>query len=370
MLAPASEKLVSSLSVGDGGRITVAFASPLEGQTLVYEPMKGQQLAGRWVCTGGSLKEKYRPDDCREPLPALQDQGTYAKRPKDTQSEAPHAPPATNTIAGETPPAATPFPEDLANARREPSSPAASTNSIQQMFTDPDLQSFRKSLYILSVPSGLQVYVAPANKLPSDTTSAGVTLMGKRFFLGRTPLRVELEPGQYKVAVQGDKNVSIIPRYDGEMSRMQALVAKNTFMFPAKLYAIEKKADRAGLVVSLLWPEKVPLWEFVNLIPDDDLFNCSLSLDWYGFRETFVKHDIPESDWEHLMSMLCRTGKAVWYNDNIKDTKMVRPRDYLILEFVALGDDRKPNVVAERPASELLQPTRAAHAPRSKKKRD
>ena len=373
-LAPASEALVSSLSVGEEGRITVTFASPLEGQTLVYEPMKGLHLSIRWVCTGGSLKEKYRPDDCQEPLPALQDQQTQAERPKDMQSQAPQVSPSVmTTMARETPQASTPVSENLEDARRESSSSAASTNSIQQMFVDPDPQSFRKSLYILSVPSGCKVYVASDEQLSSKLGSYQLYLMNERFVVGRTPLRIELEPGQYKVAVLNDKDRPITPRYDGEIADLRVLEEKAGpekagLWAPTKVYAIDKQVNSANLLVSLFWHEKQSLSDFVNTLPEVGLWDLDIGA--LGFRETFVKHDIPESDWEYLMTMLRKTGKALWYRANIKDTKALQPRDYMILEFVALGDWRRPNAVAERPVLELLQPTRAAHARRSGKRRD
>ena len=65
-LDSASEKIVSSINVDSGGHITVTFSSPIEGQTIAYEPVKGQNIVERWVCTGGTLKHRYRPINCRE----------------------------------------------------------------------------------------------------------------------------------------------------------------------------------------------------------------------------------------------------------------------------------------------------------------
>lgn len=67
-LDASSREIVSSINIDSSGRITVTFASPsqIEGQTIVYEPNKGQSIVERWDCTGGTINTKYRPIKCRK----------------------------------------------------------------------------------------------------------------------------------------------------------------------------------------------------------------------------------------------------------------------------------------------------------------
>jgi len=65
-LDSTTDRIVSSISVGSGGHVTVTFSSPIENQTIVYEPIKGLNVVEQWVCTGGTLKNNYRPIKCRE----------------------------------------------------------------------------------------------------------------------------------------------------------------------------------------------------------------------------------------------------------------------------------------------------------------
>jgi type IV pilus assembly protein PilA len=56
---------VSSVTVGTGGLITIAFSgNPIAASTMFLRPTSA---AGgiSWRCTGGSLVSKYRPSSCR-----------------------------------------------------------------------------------------------------------------------------------------------------------------------------------------------------------------------------------------------------------------------------------------------------------------
>jgi TM2 domain-containing membrane protein YozV/Tfp pilus assembly protein PilE len=63
-----NEKHIESLSVGNGGAITIRFSQdlgPAAAKTIVLVPrVDAGQLV--WSCTGGTLAAKYRAPDCRE----------------------------------------------------------------------------------------------------------------------------------------------------------------------------------------------------------------------------------------------------------------------------------------------------------------
>lgn len=59
------QNIVRSWSVDDAGQITVTFETEIDNETIVYEPIKGNNVIERWKCMGGTLHSKYRPEGCR-----------------------------------------------------------------------------------------------------------------------------------------------------------------------------------------------------------------------------------------------------------------------------------------------------------------
>lgn len=63
-----NEKYVEALSVGSGGTITMRLSKDTglaSGKTIVLSPrIDGGKLI--WSCDGGTLAEKYRPQECRQ----------------------------------------------------------------------------------------------------------------------------------------------------------------------------------------------------------------------------------------------------------------------------------------------------------------
>lgn len=56
-----------SLDVGPSGRVTITYSNDtaILGQTLVMMPTLASGGSLRWSCTGGTVRDKYRPSNCR-----------------------------------------------------------------------------------------------------------------------------------------------------------------------------------------------------------------------------------------------------------------------------------------------------------------
>lgn len=56
-----------SLEVATAGRVTITYSndSAIMNQTIVMTPTLGSGGSLRWNCTGGTVKDKYRPANCR-----------------------------------------------------------------------------------------------------------------------------------------------------------------------------------------------------------------------------------------------------------------------------------------------------------------
>lgn len=59
-------KSVTVVSNGNG-KISIAYSndSAINGKTLTLAPTLGTNASIKWSCTGGTVKDKYRPANCR-----------------------------------------------------------------------------------------------------------------------------------------------------------------------------------------------------------------------------------------------------------------------------------------------------------------
>lgn len=171
------------------------------------------------------------------------------------------------------------------------------------MVYDPD------SIYVTSFPSGMKTYIVP--KDIAEGNFGDITLTSKEYFVGKTPISTKLDPGEYRVNVVGEP---LSFREDGENSKLFML--KNNNMIPfSKIYNIKKKSGEAYLLTALFWMKKQSLSEFIKLLPHKKLFEIT-DLDF--FHRVFREHKIPSNNWQSLLFMLSRTGKAVWHGKNPK----------------------------------------------------
>lgn len=70
----ATENVTSLAVDGTSGQITITYEAKAGGGSIIFEPQAGGAAiaAGTvptatitWICTGGSLDQKYRPSECR-----------------------------------------------------------------------------------------------------------------------------------------------------------------------------------------------------------------------------------------------------------------------------------------------------------------
>ena len=139
-------------------------------------------------------------------------------------------------------------------------------------------------------------------------------------FVGTTPLKLELEPGRYKIAVgKDDRPMTCKP--DGEDSTI-AVLSEDGLLPTQKVYSFTKKSTHTGILVALFWPKDQSLEQFVHGLPSEALF-VEPGPTVEHFKDDFEKHKVPREDWELLATMFQRTGKLVWHG--------AEPGDYLIL---------------------------------------
>jgi hypothetical protein len=161
-------------------------------------------------------------------------------------------------------------------------------------------------LVVRSFPSGHQAYVVPerqAETMPGDPYP--------EYLVGETPVEVVLEPGTYHVYVKHERARFMDDGMDNQVFAM--IEGDGSGWVPtAKIYHVTKESGHQAIVTALLWPQGQSVEEFIASLPEEELFEFSLE-----DIATFVEmHHIPEEDWNPLLSMLCRTGKALWYGED------------------------------------------------------
>jgi hypothetical protein len=200
------------------------------------------------------------------------------------------------------------------------------------------------TLLIRSFPIGLNAYVVP--KDVAEGMLGTVKMTAEEYFVGQTPVEVDLEPGEYRVTVELDESFKF--RQDSEVSILYVLAGAGEMAPIAKIYALDKRSDEKAYITALFWPEEMALAEYVTSLPEEQLFPLN---DETFFRESFAAYGIPDQDWPFLLAMLSQTGKAVWYSPDSAQR--------VLLYFTAPG-----NIVAEpslpsSPASDEVTPSTA-----------
>lgn len=177
------------------------------------------------------------------------------------------------------------------------------------------------TLIVRSFPPDQKVYVVPEKAAQGMVGSANLT--AEEYFVGHTPLEVSIEPGTYRVTIDhepahllNDRESEIIFLFTEESD-------ENRFTPKAKIYDITKLPDHQAIVTALIWPEEQSAEEFVATLPEEELFEVSME----SFEPVLQRHHIPREDWDLLLTMLRRTGKAVWYGQDRSD--------HLFIYFVA-----------------------------------
>jgi WD40 repeat protein len=164
-----------------------------------------------------------------------------------------------------------------------------------------------ETLVIRSFPVGLNAYVVP--KDVAEGMLGTVKMTAEEYFVGRTPVELDLEPGEYRVTVELDESFKF--RRDGEVNILYVLTDAGEMAPIAKIYALDKRPDQQAYITALFWPEEMSLAEFVSSLPEEQLFPV---VDEAGFLERFADYGIPSQDWPLLLAMLSQTGKVIWYS--------------------------------------------------------
>ena len=64
-VSPSATRNVASLTIGANGIITVTTSVAAGGGTIIMTPTYAADEPVTWICTGGTLLDKYRPAECR-----------------------------------------------------------------------------------------------------------------------------------------------------------------------------------------------------------------------------------------------------------------------------------------------------------------
>lgn len=64
-VSPAATDNVAGIAIGANGVITITYTALIEGGTLVLQPTLQANGDVSWDCTGGTLRDVFRPASCR-----------------------------------------------------------------------------------------------------------------------------------------------------------------------------------------------------------------------------------------------------------------------------------------------------------------
>jgi hypothetical protein len=214
---------------------------------------------------------------------------------------------------------------------------ALGVRSVQFSRSNPPLApkhlSSTDNLIVGSFPSGLKTYITPLDKF----TGGGIDIVNwtsKKFLVGTTPLEVPLKPGEYRVAITNYDNPFEFRR-DGEDEFLNILVQTEkgfSEINGGKVYSVFKRAGHKAILTALFCPVGQSIEDFVKGLPNEDLFDID---PWQtSFEKRFREHKVPKKEWKHLLTMLRKTGKAVWHSDE--------PSHWLYIYFGELREDGMP----------------------------
>jgi hypothetical protein len=162
------------------------------------------------------------------------------------------------------------------------------------------------TLVVRSFPPGHEVYVVPEREAE--------TMLGEpspQYLVGETPVEVVLDPGTYHVYVKHERARFMDDGMDNQVFTM--IEGDESGWVPtARIYYITKESGHQAIVTALLWPEGQSADEFIASLPEEELFEFSLD----DVAALVERHHVPEDDWGPLLSMLCKTGKGLWYGDD------------------------------------------------------
>jgi hypothetical protein len=208
-----------------------------------------------------------------------------------------------------------------ANMEPSPETETATTQIAPTPTSKPTPTPAPDTLIVRSFPPGKKVYVVPEKATQGILGSANLT--AEEYFVGHTPLEVSIESGTYRVTIEHEPAANLLDDGTDNILFQMTEGDENGWLQMAKVYDVTKAPDHQAIVTALIWPKEQSAEEFIATLPEQELFEVSME----SFEPVLQRHHIPREDWDTLLTMICRTGKAVWYG---KDHS-----DHLFIYFVA-----------------------------------
>ncbi len=195
------------------------------------------------------------------------------------------------------------------------------------------------TLWIHSYPAGLEVYITDLSSLngPLGETK----WISEEYLVGKTPVEVPLDEGEYRIAVKNKESINVFS--DGESTKLQVWTGE-TFLDETKCYHYVKPSGGGNILVALFWPKTMSVNDFLKTLPRKD-FVVIADEQRSSFEEIFTKHNVPQSDWESLISMFQKTGKLAWHGKT--------ESEYLYITATKLDEDRRPAEISIQPVIEF-----------------
>jgi len=167
-------------------------------------------------------------------------------------------------------------------------------------------------LWVSSVPAGGEVHVINGDAYGSQPPVP--TFPGPAYFKGETPLRIELEPGDYTVQITlPAENVNYFDKFyfDNEHVMIKRISSDSTLIYIAKGYCPVNKAQFVGYhIFSLFRPVNVPFEQWKHFLPQKNNYFFKLSDD--ELSGIFLKYDATQEDVLDLIETARKGGIAVW----------------------------------------------------------
>jgi hypothetical protein len=172
------------------------------------------------------------------------------------------------------------------------------------------------TITVLSYPSGQAVYILSSLEA-LDTQHNPSLFTSKERLAGYTPLQVLRDTREtYSVVVKQSPGDTY--RNDGEVNHLYVFPDDKKVFTDAKIYTVAiPTSESRPLVTSFVWPESASTADFMKYLPGQERFAIPKD-DLNKIEAAFKKKAIPEAQWEVLLSMLRKTGKAAWYGEKDK----------------------------------------------------
>jgi len=178
------------------------------------------------------------------------------------------------------------------------------------------------TLWVSSIPLGGKVYVAPQGSL--EAGYPGPPIPDESYFIGTTPLEIEMAPGEYDVAVKIETAEDREFAADGAAVTLTVRDGAENIIERGRIYEIVKEPDEQETVIALFQVADEPYSALLDTMPAGEwLFDFK---DEVLTRE-LTKQGVPEAEIPTVLEILHRGGKIV-----LEDTGLT-----VVIEMMAEG---------------------------------